>query len=101
VLGTERYRSPTFFPPRSQKAPGTLGLTTIQFSCARAHQARRVELLRGLHDAKKLTGAITVESFLGSRPSAFSFPVSAPLFRLTADQFDWQTQSTPDEQEIS
>jgi hypothetical protein len=90
-----------FFLHRRRIVPAILGLYSLQTSFPRTDQERRVELLQRVHDAEKLNVAIGVESFPGSSTMRFLVPVSAPLFRLTADQFDWQTRPMPDQQEIS
>jgi hypothetical protein len=58
-------------------------------------------LLLRAFDAEKLNRAIGVESFSGSRTVRFLVPVSSPLFRVTADQFEWQMRPMPGQQEIA
>jgi hypothetical protein len=76
-------------------------LTNLQFSCARATRHEGLNCSGVFMMLKSSPEPSISNRFLGSRPSAFSFPVIALPFRLTADQFDWQTRPTPHQQEIS
>ncbi len=90
-----------FFFHERRNVPGILVLNTLHTRSARTDQQRRVALFPRVDDAEKLNGAIGVESFSGSRTIRFLVPVSAPLFRLTADQFDWQVRPMAGQQEIA
>lgn len=90
-----------FFFRERRNVPAILVLNTLQTRSARTDQQRSVALLPRAFDAENLNRAIGVESFSGSRTIRFLVPVSAPLFRLTADQFDWQMRPMPGQQEIA